>query len=252
MNIDGRAEFEHTGNSYLQVRECLRVMGNQLFVDRSWFEQWLAKDLKNPAAVFDILIEQGYLTENGTTPVSIWNPETRHHEEFVEPRYHPTSKGHALANASAAKPVHRATAEKALAGFLQRVEQAASDPINMWVVDRVVLFGSMLDPTRQRVSDVDLAVRLVKNGAVFEAAGGDRLAGAIFLAELNGAKHPSGYLGEFGVRKFLKNRSRVLSIGQLSEDGAIAGLPSATTPHRVLYERPRMASDPPRDDSINS
>ena len=240
INIDGQAEFEHTGNTYLQVRDCLRVMGNQLFVHRHWYERSLAKDLKNPAAVFDVLIEQDYLEAEGTTSVSVWNPETRDHEQIVETTYHPTSKAYALANASATTPVHRATAEKALAGFLQRVGQATADPMNLVVVDRVVLFGSMMDPNRQRVSDVDLAVSFIENGAVFEAAGGYALSGSVFLAEMNGARHPSGYRGEFGVRKFLKNRSRVLSLARLSEDGAIAGLPPATTPHRVLYERPRV------------
>ncbi|MEV6362139.1 hypothetical protein [Nocardia asteroides] len=33
----------------------------------------------------------------------------------------------------------------------------------------VVLFGSMLDPARERVSDVDVAVSLARNGAVYEA-----------------------------------------------------------------------------------
>ncbi|MFB7878555.1 hypothetical protein ACFC06_25190 [Nocardia sp. NPDC056064] len=241
MNIDGQAEFEHTGNTYLQVRNCLQVMCQQLRVHRDWFERSPAMGLENSAGVFDILIEQGYLEADGTTAtISVHDPETCRYEQIVQPSYRPTSKGYALANASAAKPVHRATAEKALAGFLHRVEQAAADPMNLWVVDRVVLFGSMLDPTRQRVSDVDLAVRLAKNELIFEAAGGYELSGSVFLAELNGTKHSSGYRGEFGVRKFLKNRSRVLSLARLSEDGMIAGLPPATTPHRVLYERPRV------------
>ncbi|WP_051026893.1 hypothetical protein [Nocardia higoensis] len=223
--------------TYLQVRDCLRVMGNMLTVDRHWYEQSLAKDLENPTAVFDILIAQGYLEEKGTANVSVFNPETDQYEQIILPLYQPTSKGHALANASAAKPVHRATAEKALAAFLQRVEQAASDPMNLYMVDRVVLFGSMLDPTRQRVSDVDLAIKLIRNEENLQAAGGDRLAGSVFLAEMNGARHASGYRGELGVRKFLKNRSRVLSLALLSEDGAIAGLPPESTPHRVLYDR---------------
>ncbi|PXX54932.1 hypothetical protein DFR70_12273 [Nocardia tenerifensis] len=237
MNIDGQAEFEGTGNTYLRVRDCLRVMGKQLFVDRYWYDEVLAGDLENPIAVFDALIEHGYLEAEGTINFPVWNRETRQNEQVVRPRYTMTSKAYAVANASAASPVHRATAEKALAGFLERVEQAAADPLNLWVVDRVVLFGSMLDPTRQRVSDVDLAVRLIENEAVFESAGGHQLAGSVFLAEMNGGRHPSGYRGEYGVRRFLKGRSRVLSLANLSADGAMAGL-SPDTPHRVLYERP--------------
>ncbi|RJO77636.1 hypothetical protein D5S18_07840 [Nocardia panacis] len=239
MNIDGQAEFERTGNTYLRVRDCLHVMSKQPYVERYWYEQVSGKDLANSRTVFDILIEQGYLEEKEPVTVDVWNRETRSHDKVIQPSYHLTSKAYALVNASAAKPVHRATADKALAGFLERVEQAATDPMNLWVVDRVVLFGSMLDPTRERVSDVDLAVKLVRNGAVYESAGGHELAGPVLLAELRGNRHSSGYRGDIGVMKFLKNRSRVLSLAALSDDGAIAGLPPETTPHRVVYERPR-------------
>ncbi|GGK63702.1 hypothetical protein [Nocardia camponoti] len=239
MNIDGQAEFERTGNTYLRVRDCLHTMSKQPYIERHWYERVLGKDLENSNTVFDILIEHGYMQANGTVTVDVWNRETWQLDNIIEPSYLLTNKGCALANASAAKPVHRATAEKALAGFLDRVEQAAADPMYLWVVERVVLFGSMLDTTRDRVSDVDLALRIVQNESVYEAAGGHQLAGSVFLSELNGERHPSGYQGEAGVRKFLKSRSRVLSLASLSDDGAIAGLPPETTPHRVIYERGR-------------
>ncbi|MFD4351541.1 hypothetical protein ACFWPX_03230 [Nocardia sp. NPDC058518] len=239
MNIDGQAEFEHTGNTYLRIRDCLQVMSKQSYVEKDWYERVLGKDLENSSTVFDILIAQGYLEPQGPVPVDVWNRETRRHDRIILPSYHPTSKAYALANASAAKPVHRATADKALAGFLERVEQAATDPMNLYVVDRAVLFGSMLDPQRQRVSDVDLAVKLVPNEPVYESAGGHQLAGSVLLAELNGSRHSSGYRGEIGVTKFLKSRSPVLSLAAMSEDGALAGLPPETTAHRVVYERSR-------------
>ncbi|WP_278262856.1 hypothetical protein [Nocardia sp. AG03] len=112
MNIDGQAEFEYTGDTYLQVRDCLQVMCQLLSVHRDWFERSPAKGLENPAGEFDILIEQGYLEADGTTAtISVRNPETCRYEQIVQLLYRPTSKGYTLANASAAKPVHRATAE---------------------------------------------------------------------------------------------------------------------------------------------
>lgn len=240
MNIDGQAEFEHTGNTYLQVRDRLRVMCAQSYVHRYWFEESQGKHLNNPADLFDVLVERGYLEplegDRATGQVWAWDAGSGRFEEVVARLYRTSTKGHALANASAAKPVSRATADKALASFLQRVEHVATDPMNLYVVDRVVLFGSMLDPTRERLSDVDLAVSLARNDAVYDAAG-HNLAGSVFLTEMNGGKHSSGYRGESGIRKFLKNRSRVLSLALLSEEGKIAGLSAATTPHRVIYQR---------------
>ncbi|MGW4370477.1 nucleotidyltransferase domain-containing protein [Nocardia takedensis] len=131
-------------------------------------------------------------------------------------------KGGAFKNASAAKPVHRATAEAALAKFLARVREVEADPMSLYVVERVILFGSMLDPDRDRVSDVDLAIGIVDNTKVRTAAG-ERTADLVFLTEMSGRRHISGYMGEAGVFKFLKNRSRVLSLlGSASEGRSVA------------------------------
>lgn len=68
-----------------------------------------------------------------------------------------TQAGRRFSVASAAKPVTRATAEKALAEFLDRVEQVNRDSYFLGKAVRVVLFGSMLKPEVMRLSDVDLA-----------------------------------------------------------------------------------------------
>jgi len=57
-----------------------------------------------------------------------------------------TQAGRTFSVASAARPVTRATAEKALAEFLDRVEQVNRDPYFLGKGIRVVLFGSMLKP----------------------------------------------------------------------------------------------------------
>ncbi len=70
-----------------------------------------------------------------------------------------TSSGQALANASAARPIHRRTAERVLAQFLERVRMVNGTQEYAYRVEHVVLFGSMLTDT-ERLGDVDVAIRL--------------------------------------------------------------------------------------------
>ncbi len=70
-----------------------------------------------------------------------------------------TSNGQALANASAARPIHRRTAERVLAQYLERVHRVNSTQVYAYSVEAVVLFGSMLTDT-ERLGDVDVAIRL--------------------------------------------------------------------------------------------
>src|SRR6266542_160301 len=55
-----------------------------------------------------------------------------------------TQAGRTFSAATAAKPVTRATAERALAEFLDRVTQVNEDPYFLAKATSVVLFGSML------------------------------------------------------------------------------------------------------------
>jgi predicted nucleotidyltransferase len=70
-----------------------------------------------------------------------------------------TIKGQALANASAARPLLRRTAERLLAQFLERVQRVNSTEEYVYRVEHVVLFGSMLSDI-DRLGDVDIAVQL--------------------------------------------------------------------------------------------
>src|ERR1039458_6717595 len=68
------------------------------------------------------------------------------------------------------RPSLSAPPSKALAEFLDRVEQVNRDPYFLGKAIRVVLFGSMLKPEFMRLSDVDLAVELVTKEADFDRA----------------------------------------------------------------------------------
>src|SRR5437016_7406985 len=81
-----------------------------------------------------------------------------------------TQAGQTLSSATAAKRVTRATAQEALQQFLGRVEQVNNDPYFLGKVTRVVLFGSMLKPEVERLSDVDLAVEVASKEADFDRA----------------------------------------------------------------------------------
>lgn len=70
-----------------------------------------------------------------------------------------TIKGQALANASAARSIHRKTAERLLAQFLERVRCVNRTHEFAYRVEHVVLFGSMLRDI-DRLGDVDVAVHL--------------------------------------------------------------------------------------------
>lgn len=81
-----------------------------------------------------------------------------------------TIKGQALANASAARPLHRKTAERLLTQFLERVQRVNDTQEYVYRVEHVVLFGSMLSDI-DRLGDVDVAVQLqpkVDKGDAFQ------------------------------------------------------------------------------------
>jgi hypothetical protein len=131
------------GSPAIAVRKALRYL-------REW-NQWKVSDLEAAAALApgtgDALVNalrtEGLIeaSETGTWTV--------------------TQAGRTFSVATAAKPVTRVTAEKALAHFLERVMKVNEDPYFLAKATRVVLFGSMLKPEINRLSDVDLAVELV-------------------------------------------------------------------------------------------
>jgi hypothetical protein len=70
-----------------------------------------------------------------------------------------TNYGLNLAYASAAKPIHRKTAERILTEFLERVERVNATPEYVYRVDTAILYGSMLSDA-ERLGNVNVAVNL--------------------------------------------------------------------------------------------
>lgn len=109
-----------------------------------------------------------------------------------------TSAGHGYANA-AVGTVTRSTATRALAGLLERAREVNADSDTIYKVAEIVVFGSFLDPSRDRLGDLDVAIPLVRVRETAYWVGGD-----IFGERVS-------------VLRKLKNRSRTISIVDLDD-----------------------------------
>ena len=69
-----------------------------------------------------------------------------------------TVRGSALAQASFGRPITRATAERLLAGVIERAKGFNADKSHLIDITELVVFGSYLDPGVQRLGDLDLGV----------------------------------------------------------------------------------------------
>ena len=148
--------------------------------------------------------------------------------------YELSMAGNALAMATTARPIKRSTAKAAIDQLLQRVEQVNADPSYLFSVDQVVLFGSYLTrPDDDYVGDVDLAIALSSRweGAEMQRRSLER----VNLAIEQGRRFDS-FIDELGwpeieVLRFLKGRSRVLSLTRTND----SVLQTATS--TVIYAR---------------
>jgi len=145
-----------------------------------------------------------------------------------------TQAGVRFTNASARPPVRRAVAERHLAAFLERVEAVNADDDLLYVVERVTLFGSMLDPSAAKVSDVDLCVELRPRYPEDHSA---RSRARVEAAAAGGRRFPNLteqlFWPQREVELVLKARSPVLSVGIGPEDTVIP----EGEPRRAIYQR---------------
>jgi predicted nucleotidyltransferase len=150
-----------------------------------------------------------------------------------------TQAGRTLSSASAARKVTRATAERALAQFLDRVALVNRDPYFLASANRVVLFGSLLLREVERLSDVDLAVELVEKETDWDraqelnqqraddlAAKGHRFRGILEVAAC----------WQIETFRFLKGGSRVISLADYRAEKRFV----LAVPHRFLLGDPEV------------
>jgi predicted nucleotidyltransferase len=202
------------------VRRALRDR-----VGRQWSGADLAADLRSDASyLLGELAHEG-LIESGDA-ADVWSN---------------TIKGNAFAQARARR-VSRATAQRHLDAFLERVEALRSDPRFLYRVERVALFGSFVDPNQQDVGDVDLVAEYVTKEPNWDRhleleeryREAEDARGRTFRGFIDRLLAP-----RIDPRRFLKGRSSVLSIHDADEYEVIP-----LESFRVIYEDP--ADEPDR------
>lgn len=196
MRIDPAERI--AGVPTVAVRDFLRAHADFGFsVERLMSRLGLGRD--DAEALIQALVDDGRIEAKDDGNETVWDT---------------TIAGNALAMASAARPVRREVAEGHLAALLERVEEVNADPELLHWVTEVRVFGSMLDPERARLNDVDVAIAYVPRlppeefeQARFAYAERQQKAGrraANFTAYCAWA--------EVDLCKRLKARSRVLSL----------------------------------------
>jgi predicted nucleotidyltransferase len=216
------------GQSALLVRQTLRRLRDHL--------QWRVQDLESTASLkageartfLKTLLAGGLVESTGSGTWTI------------------TQAGQSSSSATAAKRVTRATAEKALQEFSRRVEWVNHEPYFLGKVTRVVLFGSMLKPEVERVSDVDLAVEIVEKKADSDLS---RSKNYDRVEELAAAGHRFRNVVEMAgcwhleVFRFLKGRSHVIALADYAAEKSFV----LAVPHQFLLGKPEptAAQNPP-------
>jgi len=143
-----------------------------------------ARDL-NHGAPLTLVTE---LLNAGLVGPSRWPAET-------EPEYELTTRGYAFAQA-ALTGIKRTTADKCLADVVERAKHINADPTSLYRVKEIVVFGSYLDPKRDLLANLNLAVDVRRDN--FD------LSTLSVLPEYN------------KVIRRLKNRSRTIAIVELA------------------------------------
>lgn len=134
------------------------------------------------------------------------------------PIYFLTDLGGQLAIASAARPIHRKTADRALKELLERVRQVNADSYYLYKVRGVHIFGSYLSE-KERLSDVDVAVDIQPKYDPQKQAQLDDERSTLAKQKGHRFKNDSEYeiYPKKEVYRFLKNRSRSLSLCELRD-----------------------------------
>jgi len=74
--------------------------------------------------------------------------------------YQLTEKGHRLCSARAVSPINRAKADKILSEFMQRVTEINTNDYFLYKVEKIILFGSYLNPENIDFGDIDIAFKI--------------------------------------------------------------------------------------------
>jgi predicted nucleotidyltransferase len=159
-------------------------------------------------------------------------------------RYETTIQGNALALAKAGKPVSRASADRVLQEFLDRVKSVNEQSELAYSVESVIVFGSYLTD-RTKLNDLDIGVELTRRGkekAPDEKLQKERIARAFASGRRFGNLVEELFWPRTEVLLILKNRSRVISFCEWESLFHMPGLR-----YRVLHGNRERIADLIRD-----
>jgi len=211
----------------MQVRTLLRRMSNVMF-EAVTVQQSFHVPLSEAEAIIEGLEQEGFIVKRFAAG---WDGQQ-------QPRWENTMKGNSLAMATAARPVTRATAERALAQFLDRVSAVNAEDEFAFRVERVVVFGSYLT-SASKLNDLDLLVDLAPrygNSTRQELLEQSSVARAIQRGRRFRDSMEQVIWPRMEVEYFLKNRSRTLSLHYADHKLM------KRTEHRVVFEA-RLGTD---------
>ena len=164
------------------ARAAVRAVEEAQWCSAGALAQRLGMDVAACRSLLEALAADCYLNEpyRGRLPEghgSEWLPDEEFGNEPLLLWHLSYPKGKSLAKARIGPPVPRIVAEGLVRDALARVIEVNRDPTATHVITRVAMFGSMTDPSRDLVSDVDLAVWADRRSDVPLGTGAELLPG---------------------------------------------------------------------------
>ena len=226
MHIDPKSEI--VGHPALLIRDLLRKIGDSS-VQPEYIAYHLGVGGAEASETITALEAQGYLEVDASLA-------------HRGPHYKTTLLGSSLSLASAAKLLTRKTATRKLREFRERVREVNANPYYLYKVKKVVLFGSYLT-VRERINDIDVAIEVgPKHGsAEQEERNGWRRREARDQGKRFSNFTDEMFWPEIEVMKFLKSRSRAISLHRTS-DGVLA-----QADREIIYQEHEAEHDAAQD-----
>ena len=125
------------------ARELMRRFGTAQ--PESGISYWIDTGRRTDTEVAHALADAGYFREHIV-------------DHDGQTWWETTIKGNALAQASFGRPITRATAQRHLAGVIDRAQRFNADASHLVDISELVVFGSYLNPDIQHLGDLDLGV----------------------------------------------------------------------------------------------
>ncbi len=221
------------GFPVLFVRKVLRRLNSRLFWNAGDVQDIAGIDPQQAVALIRALQKAGLAKANRGRDAGTWTT---------------TPLAQRFGAASAAKPITRQTAQRALDEFLDRVMLVNRRSYFLAKVTKVVVFGSFLRPEVDRLGDVDVAVELQPKQLDREKL---RQATYRRVAECESlGRHFRGFMEREAwwhteAFRFLKGRSRAISLHNYGVEKELIDAVS----HEVICPESRPRTNKPKKKS---